>query len=300
MPPDLVKLMVSEINVAVPAGPGVEAGMVVLGEIDDPNRRLRIVIGQPEARAIQGAWTGVIPVRPSTWDLFVSAIAILEGRIDRVVITSVQEERHFFAELELERDGERRTLACRPSDAVAVALRAYGAEIYAAREVVDTVGLAEDGTRYGPFEPAEPPSGPPEETPGRATEAGSARATPSPTEEGEATHGARAGGAPRTRSGRLPRKASPRTRDPGATDRGGRGRTGGSAKKTVRTAGGKGAPAKRSSAAANPAGAPAKRAGAPAKKAGTPGRRAAGPAKKAGAPAKRSGAPIRKRTPPTE
>jgi hypothetical protein len=192
--------MVSEVNVAVPAGPGVEAGMVVLGELEEPHRRLRIVIAQPEARAIQGAWTGVIPVRPSTWDLFVSAVALLEARIDRVVITSVQEERHFFATLELERDGERRALSCRPSDAVAVALRAYGAEIYAARQVVDTVGLGLDGTRYGPYVKPEPPvvdvlpADPPAAPPSVAESEPAARVPP--------------GG--RTRAGRLPRKAPPR------------------------------------------------------------------------------------------
>ena len=62
MAPELVKLMVAEVNVAVPAGPGVEAGMVLLAEVDEPFRRLRIVIGKPEAKAIQAAWNGAIPV----------------------------------------------------------------------------------------------------------------------------------------------------------------------------------------------------------------------------------------------
>ncbi len=211
--------MISEVNVAVPAAPGVEAGMVVLGEVDQPHRRLRIVIAQPEARAIQGAWTGAIPARPSTWDLFVSAVALLEGRIDRVVITAVQEERHFFANLELEREGERRTLSCRPSDAVAVALRAYGAEIYAAREVVDAVGLAEDGTRYGPYvKPEEsagtPPAGPPPEPASVTFEEGPAEAGIAAAEEPDTHPEAPTRGVGRTRSGRLPRKALPRKAGP--------------------------------------------------------------------------------------
>lgn len=221
--------MISEVNVAVPAGPGVEAGMVVLAETDEPYRRLRIVIAQPEARAIQGAWTGVIPVRPSTWDLLVSAIALLEGRIGRVVITSVQEERHFFASLELEQNGEQWTLSCRPSDAVAVALRAYGAEIYAAREVVDAVGLAEDGTKYGPYVK---PGGVP------AAEAGSAEAGPTATDGIALAPAARVAGAGRTRSGRLPRKASPRKAGAPA-------RNAGAPVKKDRTAREPGAPAER-------------------------------------------------------
>jgi bifunctional DNase/RNase len=197
--------------------------MVVLGELEEPHRRLRIVIAQPEARAIQGAWTGVIPVRPSTWDLFVSAVALLEGRIDRVVITSVQEERHFFASLELERDGERRALSCRPSDGIAVALRAYGAEIYAARQVVDAVGLGPDGTRYGPYvkpEPpvvdlpvGEPPVGEPPvgEAPVGEAPVGEPPVGEPPVAEPPVVEPAAPvppGG--RTRAGRLPRKAPPR------------------------------------------------------------------------------------------
>ncbi len=256
MLPDLVKLMISEVNVAVPAGPGVEAGMVVLVEVEEPRRRLRIVIAQPEARAIQGAWTGVIPARPSTWDLFVSAVALLEGRIYRVVITSVQEERHFFASLELERDGERRTMSCRPSDAVAVALRAYGAEIYAARDVVDTVGLAEDGTRYGPYLKVEEP--PPKEVEAK-------REVPT-----------------RTRSGRLPRKALSRDAAPVAEVPPIRPRR--PATKTDGTAGGGGAPVAR-------AGEPAKKSGAAVKKPGPPVKKAGGPVKKRTPPPGNAGSP---------
>lgn len=274
MPPDLVKLMISEVNVAVPAGPGVEAGMVVLAEVEEPRRRLRIVIAQPEARAIQGAWTGVIPARPSTWDLFVSAVALLEGRIYRVVITSVLEDRHFFANLELERDGVRQTLSCRPSDAVAVALRAYGAEIYAARDVVDAVGLAEDGTSYGPYLKPEELSPVEELSPESlwlTAEAGLAEPGPTPPKEVPAEREAPT----RTRSGRLPRKASPRAAGRGAEAPRNRPR------RTVTETEG----------TTSEAGAPVTKTGAPVRKAGTP-------VQKAGVPVKKAGAPVRKRTPP--
>ncbi len=103
---------------------------------------MSIVIGQPEARAILAAWSGTTPSRPSTWDLFVSAVAVLEGRIDRVVITAVEEKRHFFANLELERDGQRRVLSARPSDAIALALRAEGAEIFVNESVIAEIGIS--------------------------------------------------------------------------------------------------------------------------------------------------------------
>jgi uncharacterized protein len=138
---ELARVSVSDVRVAVASGPGVEAGLVTLREDDSPHRSVPIVIGQPEARAIQAAWTGIVQSRPSTWDLFVSAIAMLDARLDRAVITDVEEHRHFYAVIELERAGERRVLNARPSDAIALALRAYGAEIYVSEQVMSALGM---------------------------------------------------------------------------------------------------------------------------------------------------------------
>ena len=114
--------------------------MVTLREEESPHRSVPIVIGQPEARAIQGAWTGAVQARPSTWDLFITAIEAVGGRIERAVITDVEEHRHFFACIELEAAGVRRELPARPSDAIALALRAAGAEIYVAEPVMERLG----------------------------------------------------------------------------------------------------------------------------------------------------------------
>jgi bifunctional DNase/RNase len=141
VPDDLVRVTVSNVRLAVATGPGVEAGMVTLREEQPPNRSLSIVIGQPEARAILTAWTGTVPSRPSTWDLLVSAVAALEGRIVRAVVTAVEEQRHFFANIDIERDAERRVLSARPSDAIALVLRSFGAELYVADAVLVAVGV---------------------------------------------------------------------------------------------------------------------------------------------------------------
>jgi uncharacterized protein len=136
-----VKVLVSNVRVAVATSPGVEAGMVTLREELPPHRSLSMVIGQPEARAIQAAWTGVVPSRPSTWDLFVSAVAVLGGRLERTVITDVEEQRHFFANLEIEDDGQPRVLPARPSDGIALALRVPSAEIFVAESVMAQVAV---------------------------------------------------------------------------------------------------------------------------------------------------------------
>ena len=41
----------------------------------------------------------------------------------------------------LERAGERRVLNARPSDAIALALRAFGAEIYVSEQVMSALGM---------------------------------------------------------------------------------------------------------------------------------------------------------------
>jgi bifunctional DNase/RNase len=141
MAEQLTKVSVSDVRVAVAAGPGVEAGLVTLREDDPPHRSVPIVIGQSEAKAIQSAWTGAVQSRPSTWDLFISAVGVLEARLDRVVITAVEEHRHFFARVEFERSGEKRVLEARPSDAIALALRAYDAQIFVAETVLEALDL---------------------------------------------------------------------------------------------------------------------------------------------------------------
>ena len=138
---ELSKVSVSDVRVAVAAGPGLEAGLVTLREEAEPHRSVPIVIGQPEARSIQAAWTGAVQSRPSTWDLFVSAVTLLNARLDRAVITDVEEHRHFYATIEFEVDGDRRILAARPSDAIALVLRAQGAEIYVAEAVLAAMGV---------------------------------------------------------------------------------------------------------------------------------------------------------------
>ena len=135
----------SNVRVAVAAGPGVEAGQITLREEIAPHRCVDIIIAQPEARAIQSAWTGGTPSRPSTWDLFIGAIQALEGRLEAAVITAVEDQRYFFATIEIERDGERRVLAARPSDAIALAIRSHGAEIRIAETVMEALGMGGAG-----------------------------------------------------------------------------------------------------------------------------------------------------------
>ncbi len=106
-----------------------------LKEVDQPGRSLMIYIGAPEAAAIHCAIEGIIPARPLTHDLLVNVIDDLVGSLNKVILTEIVEG-IYFAELHLETNEGPSVLSCRPSDAVALAVRT-GAGIYASEELLD-------------------------------------------------------------------------------------------------------------------------------------------------------------------
>ncbi|HQZ34145.1 MAG TPA: bifunctional nuclease family protein [Ilumatobacteraceae bacterium] len=107
------------VRVELPANTPV----VMLREVGpDRPRVLPILIGGPEASAIHSALEGIVPPRPLTHDLLVVVIEALGASLTRVVITEVREHT-FYAELHLTTTAGIRTLSCRPSDAIALAVR---------------------------------------------------------------------------------------------------------------------------------------------------------------------------------
>ena len=84
---------------------------------------LPIWIGAMEAVSISVALNHMDLPRPLTHDLFLDTITHLNGRILRAKVVSLCEGT-YYAELDIEQNGELKTIDCRPSDAVALALRA--------------------------------------------------------------------------------------------------------------------------------------------------------------------------------
>lgn len=116
--------------------------VLTMREDDTPRRQFEIFIGAPEAAAISFALEGGKTPRPLTHDLFVLALERLSVAFVRVVLTHVTEGT-YFAELVLIKDGagaagEEIVISCRPSDAVALALRAH-CPIYALDDLLDAV-----------------------------------------------------------------------------------------------------------------------------------------------------------------
>ena len=93
--------------------------IILLKEVDGV-RYLPIWVGAVEASAIAFAQQGLVPSRPLTHDLFTSVLDILKAKVIQVEITDLIAG-VFYAELHL--TGGLK-ISARPSDAIALALRA--------------------------------------------------------------------------------------------------------------------------------------------------------------------------------
>lgn len=111
-----------EVSVARLGLDGSTNTYVVILREKDGERILPIWIGQPEAESILLEMNQVRKERPLTHDLCKSLIVGLGAQLQRVNITKV-ENRTYFAELLLVRNGEQYQVDARPSDSIAIALR---------------------------------------------------------------------------------------------------------------------------------------------------------------------------------
>ncbi|RLE21679.1 MAG: bifunctional nuclease family protein [Actinobacteria bacterium] len=130
----MVPLELVGVRVEIPAN----TPMLLLREQDDQHRLLPIYIGSPEASAIHYALEGVEPPRPLTHDLLLEALTKLGAEITKVVVTEIR-DRTYFSEIHMSSSGTETVLSARPSDAIALAVRA-GAPIFATDELIEEVG----------------------------------------------------------------------------------------------------------------------------------------------------------------
>jgi len=108
--------------------------LIVLKE-KNGERVLPIVIGLPEASAIKLKISGFNPPRPLTHDLLHTTIEYLQAKIDRIIIEKL-EEGTFHAKLVIKSSsGEDKAIDARPSDCIALAVRAH-APIFVEDEVI--------------------------------------------------------------------------------------------------------------------------------------------------------------------
>ena len=97
--------------------------IIILKDVDS-DTMLPIWVGAYEANAIALEIEKIAPPRPMTHDLLRNLITELGIQVERVVVTSLRDNT-FFAVIEMRMsDGNRMVLDSRPSDAIALALRA--------------------------------------------------------------------------------------------------------------------------------------------------------------------------------
>tara|TARA_B100001059_G_scaffold160654_1_gene160204 strand:- start:2852 stop:3328 length:477 start_codon:yes stop_codon:yes gene_type:complete len=98
-------------------------------------RRFPIVIGLPEAFAIERRLKGIDIARPQTHDLLSSILTTLGGRFERIEINDLQSGT-FFAALVIIHDGQEIRIDSRPSDAIALGV-ANNVPIFVSEHVIE-------------------------------------------------------------------------------------------------------------------------------------------------------------------
>jgi uncharacterized protein len=119
--------------------PATQAPIVVLKD-ETGSVTLPIWIGITEATSIASAIKQISMARPLTHDLFYDLLLQLGITVQRIVITELKEST-YFAELILGQGDKVIVLDSRPSDAIAMALRA-SAPIYVTQQVLDQARVA--------------------------------------------------------------------------------------------------------------------------------------------------------------
>lgn len=96
---------------------------VVLLQGKRDRRNLAMAIGHFEANGIALPLQGVNPPRPLTHDLLLNLLGDLKASLKRIVITDLKDD-VYYAQLHLDVQGNALQVDSRPSDAIALALRA--------------------------------------------------------------------------------------------------------------------------------------------------------------------------------
>lgn len=130
---DKIQLVVLGLS-ASPTGNNAYA--LILKEVDG-DKRLPIVIGSFEAQSIALEMEGVIPPRPMTHDLIKHIIEGFGASIVEVHIDDLNEGT-FYAKLIFDMVGTE--IDCRPSDAIALAIR-FNCPIYVNSDILEEVGV---------------------------------------------------------------------------------------------------------------------------------------------------------------
>ena len=116
---------------------------IVLLKTAEGNKFLPIWIGHPEAAAILMKLQGASTPRPMTHDLVTEMLGELNAQVVRITVTELREST-FYAQITVQLDGSEIEVDSRPSDAIALAIRA-DAPIFAADDVIEESAIEFEG-----------------------------------------------------------------------------------------------------------------------------------------------------------
>ena len=151
---DMVEVVIDSIRVSLIS----QQRIVILRELD-ADRYLPIWIGIYEAEAIALALQDVEVARPLTWDLLKNIFTLMDARILRVEVTSLHDDT-YYGNIVAEVDGRKIDIDSRPSDAIALAVRAH-VPILVSRPILDSVGVTpEEDMQESTEEPGQKPEAP--------------------------------------------------------------------------------------------------------------------------------------------
>ena len=131
---DLLEVKIDSLRVSLTNPQRV----VILKEIDG-ERFLPIWIGLYEAEAITIALQEIEVSRPQTHDLLKATIASLHGQLVRVEVSALIED-VYYANLIFSYNEKEIAVDCRPSDAIALAVRTH-VPIFVERDVMNRAGI---------------------------------------------------------------------------------------------------------------------------------------------------------------
>jgi len=107
---------------------------IVILRDEDNSDMLPIWVGKPEASSISFALEDVTTPRPMTHDLMKAILDVVDAKVISVVISDLKDNT-YFAKVHLMYEDSEYSIDARPSDAIALALRAK-APIFANEEVL--------------------------------------------------------------------------------------------------------------------------------------------------------------------
>jgi len=151
--PDMIEVQIDSVRVHLMT----PQRLVVLKQLDS-ERYLPIWVGPYEAEAITIALQEVEMIRPLTHDLLKNVFGAFNARVLRIEIVKLQEE-IFYGNIVAEVNGKEVNVDSRPSDAIALSVRAHvpilvNPSVMDAAGIIPEADMPEDGIEPEKSEPA--------------------------------------------------------------------------------------------------------------------------------------------------